>query len=1343
MGHRALKGMKSCRLRALHALLILCILPLLTATSDDSTSSDGVEPVPFFYGFYGQDLGGAIAPTRDGDADGDGAPLSVASVQSHGTQVAEAALDDGFYGFYGFYGLNASGQPHESPSLFGLGTIDALAATAPPQGGQIGGPASRAECDSIYGLCDDSFYGFYGLNATSNQSDDTLSLVGLGTINTTAPPRGAQIGGPVSNAECDSIYGLCDSFYGFYGLNASSNQSDDTLSLVGLNLTMEDSNTTDMNTLPRGGQIGGPVSNAECDSVYGLCESFYGFYGLNPNATNRTGSSSSLFGIGTVDGNATGDGFGIYYAHCSETPNGCTPNNWTSNWTHAAPKVTHPVTSAAGAVTSRDVYRSAVRDPRSLPPDVAPGASARNLRLPHGVRDAPTLLKMYPRSGPKEGGTNVTVHGTGFARTGREVCRFGGGPHGGQVHVVPARVLDPTRLWCESPRRLFAGYAVVTVSMDSMTFSGEAVAAAQGSGTFAVFNFTGHVPAGRLTLDNSTGPYMGGTLITVTLSDAVPVKNESSYFVPFNWTRRVYLDDEDVFLVDDVDGASSGGVSSDGSEIGAIGEFYGLERVDGREAGGAIKKIKYDGKIYDIVYPVNVSAADNSGDETAKSAANAFAEETAALFYGFALNGEPGTSLESASAVAEAAQKLSYNSTGCSYPTAEATMACMTSLKPYALVTIARAIRYTTKHSNANPVAEYGRFEPSRLASCMFVVPDHLLTYIDVDGVNTTVYEHTTSPATWLGYNKVQCMSPPKGSSRSDTALSVTMTVHVSNNGVDFSQEGAKFEYNDDYPVVSDVKTKQVAPGLYEARGPWSGNTEVYITGKRFFPSEHLTARFVTYEQQEDSNAMIMTGQKFAVECFYDNPTQIRCITPPWPRTDPLTMTLGSLKPCFEANVDVSNDNGTKWSTATPKKFLYCPVYVSTYGSNTWGEGTPRLPFRDISRGIMAALSEPRAYFIKKGKDENGAEMTGRQHRGTEARGVGQTNYINFDQILLTDGIYQTKEGVFGRESNLNLSPHGRVIEIMGQTPGSAYIDCDGAEVDALRPFDIDSHHGSDLEQHGSLSFKDVGMVRCAGYVRWETYDYNWRRPPERPEAVKVRTGRYVMETVCQMEPSFYGLNIPMGAAEHGLASESQTIGDWEASAAGGFGGSTAFSPMVRVCRNIPRWEWDPHPVTAADSALGTGANVDGGASELGGAILASSTSAFYGIDIVNGIIDDEGGIGRRRILGLAEKDVGGGAGRHGASASGTAEAGYGPQRSGPETASEIDVRASRLTKDSQWANYRAAIGQGFHLPDDVARKVQEQLDTRDGVESAASGPGGRGSGVASPSRRRFQGSRG
>ena len=40
-------------------------------------------------------------------------------------------------------------------------------------------------------------------------------------------------------------------------------------------------------------------------------------------------------------------------------------------------------------------------------------------------------------------------------------------------------------------------------------------------------------------------------------------------------------------------------------------------------------------------------------------------------------------------------------------------------------------------------------------------------------------------------------------------------------------------------------------------------------------------------------------------------------------------------------------------------------------------------------------------------------------------------------------------------------------------------MDCDGASIDAVRPFDNDAQHEPDAEQHGSISFKDVGGGRA------------------------------------------------------------------------------------------------------------------------------------------------------------------------------------------------------------------------------------------------------------------------
>lgn len=220
------------------------------------------------------------------------------------------------------------------------------------------------------------------------------------------------------------------------------------------------------------------------------------------------------------------------------------------------------------------------------------------------------------------------------------------------------------------------------------------------------------------------GPYNGGTLITVTLSAVAPQSSVVKYLVPFNWTRRVYLNDSGVVPVN----------YTTPLLLESEPEFYGLTKA--AVAGGpefkGMPRVMYDGAVYDVVYPVNQTVVAAAAADTAE--ATAIAQETEAFFYGFALEngGAVSSSAESASAVAAAAQAISYNTTGCSYPTAAATMSCLTSLEPYFLVTIGRAIVYTAKYSNATPVPHYGRFEPSRLNACMFVVPDHLLTQVKV-----------------------------------------------------------------------------------------------------------------------------------------------------------------------------------------------------------------------------------------------------------------------------------------------------------------------------------------------------------------------------------------------------------------------------------------------------------------------------------------------------------------------------------------------------------------------------------------------------------------------------------
>jgi|AntAceMinimDraft_5_1070358.scaffolds.fasta_scaffold05957_3 hypothetical protein len=128
----------------------------------------------------------------------------------------------------------------------------------------------------------------------------------------------------------------------------------------------------------------------------------------------------------------------------------------------------------------------------------------------------------------------------------------------------------------------------------------------------------------------------------------------------------------------------------------------------------------------------------------------------------------------------------------------------------------------------------------------------------------------------------------------------------------------------------------------------------------------------------------------------------------------------------------------------------------------------------------------------------------------------------------------------------------------------------------------------------------------------------HWRATPLRPVAPAPRSGRYVMEAVCKMEPSFYGLQVPMGAVDSAAAAAAAVA----AAGSNGVGGESAsrsgssFLPMVRMCRNVARWVYDSDviPLAAgagagADSQGGGGGSEDGETNE-GGSVLGGAEQA-------------------------------------------------------------------------------------------------------------------------------------
>ena len=375
------------------------------------------------------------------------------------------------------------------------------------------------------------------------------------------------------------------------------------------------------------------------------------------------------------------------------------------------------------------------------------------------------------------------------------------------------------------------------------------------------------------------------------------------------------------------------------------------------------------------------------------------------------------------------------------------------------------------------------------------------------------------SKGTWLGYDRVACPAPQQTMPPRNTTFGPNVTdlrtptrVRVSHDGVAFSSEEEAFDftYVKTSPDVFHAFTRQVA-GFYRARGPFSGNTEVYLNGTGFVPSDHIRARFSPWTLNATLHYNV-NRTKETGRCFFDTPEQIRCHTPRWyPYEEYYEWQKGGYEPCFKTYVDVSNDGGLTWTAprrSETNMFFYCPIYVSPFGHNQYGRGTPMLPYRDVSRAIEATLSHPRAYVTKKGFDyprKRGvydqtlpaSELAGRAARfGENGRGRGFGEYVNHDQIVLLPGPYEDKDeidGRYGPERNMNLDPGGRVLEIV--SAGAAWFsgrgssDGFGSELDVLRPTHAAGadKNERDAEQKGVLYAHVVAFTN--GRTRWETFE--------------------------------------------------------------------------------------------------------------------------------------------------------------------------------------------------------------------------------------------------------------
>ena len=253
----------------------------------------------------------------------------------------------------------------------------------------------------------------------------------------------------------------------------------------------------------------------------------------------------------------------------------------------------------------------------------------------------------------------------------------------------------------------------------------------------------------------------------------------------------------------------------------------------------------------------------------------------------------------------------------------------------------------------------------------------------------------------------------------------------------------------------------------YAARGPFYGNTEITIHGQGFFPSDRMKCKL--HDSVTGTGDMILDAQ-------FDSVQRVRCITK---AHDPRSggEVAGTFRPCFEKTITVSVDNGETYSDDSSAKFLFCDIYVSKSGSDTYGDGTPNKPYLTLQRSFEAALGEARSYALSYELDDLKTGIRGSSEFRTMKFGSaskipvnkGFGYYVNRDRVQISSGSY-TGAG------NIGLHPLGKMLEVVSKD-GTVVIDCEKEATGMI--VNHDRHGSEEVTNSGSVSFIGVTHVNC------------------------------------------------------------------------------------------------------------------------------------------------------------------------------------------------------------------------------------------------------------------------
>ena len=264
---------------------------------------------------------------------------------------------------------------------------------------------------------------------------------------------------------------------------------------------------------------------------------------------------------------------------------------------------------------------------------------------------------------------------------------------------------------------------------------------------------------------------------------------------------------------------------------------------------------------------------------------------------------------------------------------------------------------------------------------------------------------------------------------------------------------------------VIEARTTHEEPEFL-ARGPFYGNTEITIIGQGFFPSSDMKCKL------HDSD----TAVTHFLPVMFDSPQRVRCITKSHePRSG--GEVPGTIRPCFKKDIQVSIDGTSYSAVKSSVNFLYCDVYVSTSGSDTFGDGTPKAPYLTLQRAFEASLGEARSYDLRYEVDNLKTGIRG----GSQFRSVkfGSSSRIpinrGFGYFVNRDKV-RVKSGMYTGAGNIGLHPLGKMLEVESKD-GQVLIDCAQQATGML--VNGDRHGTEEVTNSGSVSFFGVTHVNC------------------------------------------------------------------------------------------------------------------------------------------------------------------------------------------------------------------------------------------------------------------------